>query len=98
MDWRNELLQGKQTLYLWPFPKDFNDNVYPIGQNGSNPNHDTIRLEIEFLEFNTRVQYPERKQIIEYVDNVRKWKARRGDVDAIDDPKVCRIVFCSQIC
>ena len=89
MDWRSELIQGKHTLYLWPFPKDFSDNLYPIGTNGSNPSHETIRLEVEFVDWGNRVEFPDKKQIYEYVETVRKWKARKGEKDLIDDVKVC---------
>lgn len=31
-NWDRELVQGKNVLYLWPFPKYCSDLLYPRGQ------------------------------------------------------------------
>ena len=42
------LLGDKAPFYLWGVPKGFDDLLNPLGNQGSNPNTDSPRLEIEF--------------------------------------------------
>ncbi|VDM37260.1 unnamed protein product [Toxocara canis] len=69
-DWNCELLQGKFTLYLWPFSKHCNDLLYPLGQTGSNDNRDTARIEVEFYEHGSIVEFPSFEHIGAYVNKL----------------------------
>uniref|UniRef100_F1KQX2 Phosphatidylinositol 3-kinase age-1 n=1 Tax=Ascaris suum TaxID=6253 RepID=F1KQX2_ASCSU len=69
-DWNNELLQGKLTLYLWPFSKHCSELLYPLGQTGSNDNRDTARIEVEFYEHGSIVEFPSFEHIYAYVNKL----------------------------
>ena len=48
------LISDKTPFYLWGVPKGFDDLLNPLGNQGSNPNTDSPRLELEFEKGTSR--------------------------------------------
>uniref|UniRef100_A0A7E4ZV14 Ubiquitinyl hydrolase 1 n=1 Tax=Panagrellus redivivus TaxID=6233 RepID=A0A7E4ZV14_PANRE len=74
-DWEDKFVQGKFTVFFWPFPNDpiaqqLLCNVYG-GVGNEFTEADAIgRLDIEFREFNYTIEYPTWEVILKYGWNV----------------------------
>uniref|UniRef100_A0A915DFE0 Uncharacterized protein n=1 Tax=Ditylenchus dipsaci TaxID=166011 RepID=A0A915DFE0_9BILA len=86
-DWRHQLIQGKKSIYLWAFPRDFQDTslVNLAGTHGSNLNENLAsRLELEFPEYEEVVKYPEPATIEKFINIVQE-RVSRADKSRIND-------------
>lgn len=68
--------QGKQTLYLWPFPKDYTEMWCLDGIHGSNHNHNVTRIEVDFPDHGAIIEYPTPAIIDKFVSILRLREAR----------------------
>ncbi len=89
MDYHDRFLDQILSLHLWPYPKGFDGFFNPLGHNGSNPNRDTPKLEVQFQGFEHPVEYPPNSQIKDYVMRfVNVWKTKQNPEKAPLDPNV----------
>lgn len=81
-DWKNRLLQGNHTLYLWPFPKDHNDMLNLRGIQGSNHNHNVTRIEVDFPAHGGIIEFPSPAIINKFVSilHMREARNNKGEV------------------
>ncbi|KAK3090339.1 hypothetical protein FSP39_011033 [Pinctada imbricata] len=61
-DFNDRLLSGKVSLNLWPMPQGMDELLNPIGIPGSNPEKETLCIEIEFDRFTHPISYPTEDQ------------------------------------
>lgn len=76
-DWQNRLIQGKKSLYLWPFPKAFSETTNLTGFHGSNYNETAPRIEVEFPEYETIVEYPNEITIDKFIGILKQREFRK---------------------
>jgi len=67
-DYQHRLLGDKAPFYLWGVPKGFDDLLNPLGNQGSNPNTDSPRLEIEFEKGANPIAFPDYESIRSYAN------------------------------
>ena len=84
-DWEDYLLQGKKTVFFWPFPKDLNGLLNPIGLTDSNHDHTVARLEIELTDFGNKVRYPPFESVLQFVKIMQQRKARSNTSESLPD-------------
>ncbi|KRX74624.1 Phosphatidylinositol 4,5-bisphosphate 3-kinase catalytic subunit alpha isoform [Trichinella sp. T6] len=58
IDHRHLLIQGRVSLYMWPFGKDFDGMFNQLGQSGPNPSRDVPCLQVDFGCQQRRVRFP----------------------------------------
>lgn len=75
-NWKGQLIQGKHTMFLWPFPKDFADTINTSGAPGQSNIMSATRIEIEFPDYDCPVQFPDKKTILKFVEILRQREAR----------------------
>lgn len=92
-DWRNCLIQGKKTLYLWPFPKAFNDTTNLTGAYGSNYNEAAPRIEIEFPEYDSSVEYPNENTIDKFITILKERESRKEQFNQNNIQKLVVDIF-----
>lgn len=86
-DWNHRLIQGKQSLHLWPFPKGFNGYLNLDGMHGSNFNDNLARIVVEFSEYSEIIEFPDGKTIEEYIRIIRRSQALTGKDMSADKEK-----------
>uniref|UniRef100_A0AC35FR39 Phosphatidylinositol 3-kinase n=1 Tax=Panagrolaimus sp. PS1159 TaxID=55785 RepID=A0AC35FR39_9BILA len=95
-DWDDFLVQGKKTIFFWPFPKEAmpKDTKDPrnllnlTGLIGSNHDHNVARLEIELTDYGNKVRYPPFERVLQFVKILQQRKARATadhEASAIED-------------
>jgi len=71
-DYTHRLLTDKTPLNLWGVPKGFDDLLNPLGNQGSNPNTDSPRLELEFEKGSNPIEFPDYKDIQGYASFISR--------------------------
>ncbi|KAI1712928.1 PI3-kinase family, p85-binding domain-containing protein [Ditylenchus destructor] len=91
-DWRHHLVQGKQSLNLWPFPKGctLEDVTFLSGAYAFNFNDATVacRIEIELPEYEAIIEYPNQPIIDKFIKVI---EAREAE-EATTKPKINKFV------
>lgn len=90
-DWRNRLIQGKKSLYLWPFPKVFSDTTNLTGTHGSNYNETAPTIEVEFPEYQTIVEYPDDNTVDKFITILKQREFRKEQLNP--KPSIKFVVF-----
>ncbi|CDW55785.1 phosphatidylinositol 4,5 bisphosphate 3 kinase [Trichuris trichiura] len=84
IDYQDCLIHGKQSLYMWPFPKAFDGLFNPLGQLGPNTSmkRDVPCLHVEFGFTERHIQFPtadQRKMFANFFEKQRRHvKGRKG--------------------
>lgn len=65
-DYKQRLLVDKVSLNLWGVPKGLDELLYPLGNQGTNPNKDSPCLELEFEQNPNPIVFPDPATIRTY--------------------------------
>jgi len=71
-DYKHRLLADKESLNLWGVRKEMDELLNPLGVTGSNPNHDSPCLELEFEKGSHPITFPDSTQIREYAEFIAR--------------------------
>lgn len=86
MDFRDCVLTGRLSLNLWPYPKSFDAGILnPLGHNGSNPQKDGPRLDLEFATYDHPVIFPPSRIVKELVAHINRWGGQQRPVRAFKE-------------
>jgi len=92
-DWKNRLLRGKQSVHLLSLPRDQQISGEALASvtltNGGNLACERVgRIEVELLEYDYVVEYPNQLTIDKFIGVLRQREAREQKKDAATTPRL----------
>jgi hypothetical protein len=97
---RNErMITGPIKLNLWPFTQHIAGQFNPMGQNGTNSDWNSIRVELELANFtDARVVYPSISLMTLIARRVRYHEADDAPIVAQVRARTLQCYICARVC